>query len=82
MARRADARDLLPGIDLPVSVVVGELDTITPPAMSEAMARGIPGATLTLIPSAGHISNIDAPDDFDRALRDLVRRVAARTAAA
>lgn len=76
MARRADARDLLPGIDVPVAVVVGEADAITPPAMSRAMAAAIRGASLTLIPGAGHISNMDAPDEFDRAVRDLARRVA------
>ena len=57
--------------------VVGDEDALTPPALSRAMAAAIPGATLTVIPRAGHLANIDAPDDFDRALRDLVRRAAA-----
>ena len=39
-------------------------------------AAKIPGATLEVIPHAGHLSNLDAPDVFDRAIRDLVRRVA------
>lgn len=77
MAGRADARDLLPTIDVPTAVVVGEDDAITPPELSRAMATETPGATLVTIPRAGHLSNVDAPDDFDRALRDLIRRVAA-----
>lgn len=76
MGSRADSRDLLPRINVPVSVVVGELDAITPPVMSQQMADAIPGGTLTVIPRAGHLSNIDAPDEFDRAVRELVRRVA------
>jgi pimeloyl-ACP methyl ester carboxylesterase len=78
MARRPDASADLGTIDVPTSVVVGADDAITPPPLSRAMSEAIPGATLTVIPRAGHLSNIDAPDSFDRALRDLVRRVAAK----
>ena len=77
MAGRADSTRDLPGIDVPTAVVVGEEDALTPPALSRAMAAAIPGATLTVIPRVGHLAHIDAPDDFDRALRDLVRRAAA-----
>lgn len=80
MARRADSRADLGTIDVPTAVVVGADDAITPPAMSRTIADGIGGATLTAIPDAGHLSNMDAPDDFDRALRDLVRRVASSEA--
>jgi pimeloyl-ACP methyl ester carboxylesterase len=76
MARRRSSVDTLPTIDVPASVVVGAEDAITPPAVCEAMAARIRGATLTVIPRAGHLSNMDAPDDFDRAVRELVRRVA------
>jgi 3-oxoadipate enol-lactonase len=76
MAGRPDSTPDLPGIDVPTSVVVGADDALTPPALSRAMAAAIPGATLTVIPRAGHLANVDAPDDFDRALRDLVRRAA------
>ena len=73
---RASSLELLPSIDVPTSVVVGAEDAITPPEVSEAMVAKIPGATLEVIPHAGHLSNLDAPDVFDRAIRDLVRRVA------
>lgn len=73
---RPSSLELLPTIDVPTSIVVGAEDAITPPDMSEAMAARIPGATLEVIPHAGHLSNLDAPDAFDRAMRDLVRRVA------
>jgi len=78
MAGRPSSVDTLPTIDVPTAVVVGADDEITPVAMSEAMASGIPGATLTVIPDAGHLANMDAPDEFDRTVRDLVRRVADR----
>jgi len=75
MAARQDARELLAGIDVPVAVVVGSDDRITPPQMSRTMTDGIREATLTVVPRAGHLANLDAPDDFGRAVRDLVRRV-------
>ena len=76
MSTRADSTADLASIDVPTAIVVGADDAITPPDLSRAMADRIRSATLTVIPDAGHLSNMDAPDDFDRALRDLVRRVA------
>jgi pimeloyl-ACP methyl ester carboxylesterase len=81
MAERPDSRGDLATIDVPTAVVVGADDAITPPAMSRAIAEGVRGATLAVLPAAGHLSNMDAPDDFDRALRELVRRVASSKAA-
>jgi 3-oxoadipate enol-lactonase len=52
----------------PTQVVVGDEDTLTPPAMSREMARRIPGARLTIIEGAGHLSNIEQPEAFNRAV--------------
>lgn len=76
MAHRPDSRPDLPTIDVPTAVVVGEEDTITPLAMSQAMSDEIPGATLSIIPSAGHIANLEAPTAFEAALRAWLRRTA------
>jgi len=71
---RADARPLLPEIDVPTTVIVGSADTLTPPAMSEAMVAAIPGADLVVLPGAGHLSNLEAPDGFTAALRAVLQR--------
>lgn len=76
MAHRPDSRLDLPTIDVPTAVVVGEEDTITPVEMSRAMSDTIPQATLTIIPSAGHLANLDAPATFETALRAWLRRTA------
>lgn len=55
-------------IKAPTLVIAGELDAGTPPAMSEAIARGIPGAKLTVIPGAAHLAAIEAPAAFDAAV--------------
>jgi 3-oxoadipate enol-lactonase len=75
MAERPDSRPLLPEIDVPTSVIVGELDTLTPPPMSEAMAEAIPGAELVVVEGAGHVSNLEAPEAFLAAIRGLLARV-------
>ena len=76
MAHRADSRPDLPTIDVPTAVVVGEDDTITPLEMAQTMSDAIPGATLSIIPSAGHLANIEAPAAFGTAMRAWLRRTA------
>jgi 3-oxoadipate enol-lactonase len=76
MANRPDSRPDLPTIDVPTAVVVGEEDEITPLEMSQSMVDQIPGATLSMIPAAGHIANLEAPTAFEAALRAWLRRKA------
>ena len=76
MAHRPDSRPDLPTIDVPTAVVVGEDDAITPLEMAKAMSDEIPGATLSIIPGAGHVANLEAPAPFESALRAWLRRTA------
>lgn len=59
---RADSRPLLPTIKCPTLVLVGAQDAATPPALSEEMAAGIPGARLVQIPECGHLSTMERPE--------------------
>ena len=59
-------------IAIPTHIVVGDEDTLTPPATSRAMAQRIPGARLTIIEGAGHLSNIEQPEAFNRAVFDFL----------
>lgn len=70
---REDSRPTLSTITVPALVVVGEYDTITPPADAQAMAGGIPGARLVVIPGAGHLSPLENPRAVNAALRGLIR---------
>lgn len=72
VAARPDSRPLLGSIAAPALVVVGEEDTLTPPASAEVMAQGMPRARLVTIPAAGHLSNLEAPDAFNRATREFL----------
>jgi pimeloyl-ACP methyl ester carboxylesterase len=73
MAERADSRPILGGIDVPTTVIVGSADTLTPPPMSESMAKAIPLAELVVLDGAGHLSNLESPDSFTAALSSLLR---------
>ncbi|HKU81299.1 MAG TPA: alpha/beta fold hydrolase [Candidatus Tumulicola sp.] len=69
-----DYRGLLPAIDVPAQVLHGERDTVAPRELSEEIARGIPGATLTTVEDAGHVANADNPDRFDALLNEFLQR--------
>ncbi len=60
--------DRLGAIKCPVQIIVGEQDVGTPVAMSEAIHKAIPGSELVLVPSASHLSNLEQPDAFNKAL--------------
>jgi len=53
-------------------VIVGDQDTLTPPAKSEEIARGVPGAKLVIIPGVGHVANLEAADKFNSAVLDFL----------
>lgn len=57
-----DAGERLREIKAPTSVVCGTEDKMTPPALSEELAAGIPNAALTLVPGAGHMVMLEKPD--------------------
>jgi 3-oxoadipate enol-lactonase len=65
LAARPDATEFLPSIKAPTLILVGEHDSLTPPAMSESMQRAIPGAQLHVIPNAGHLACVEQPQEFN-----------------
>jgi pimeloyl-ACP methyl ester carboxylesterase len=67
MARRPDSTETLGKISCPTLVIVGAQDQLTPPAESEKMAKAVKGAKLVKVPNAGHLSNIENPDAFNKA---------------
>ena len=72
MMTRPDSTPLLQTIHVPTLIVVGEEDTLTPPALSAEMQRAIPGSELVTIPSAGHMSNLEQPEAFNAALASFL----------
>jgi pimeloyl-ACP methyl ester carboxylesterase len=68
LAARADSTPTLREIRVPTLVVVGEEDTITPLAEAEILRRGIANSRLAVVPRAGHLSNMENPAEFSRAV--------------
>jgi 3-oxoadipate enol-lactonase len=65
---RPDSTPLVASIHVPALIVVGDEDTLTPPAASEEMHRAIAGSELVRIPQAGHLSSLEQPALFTAAL--------------
>lgn len=68
MAARPDSTDVLAAATVPVLVLVGEQDAVTPPPVAREMAAAAPGADLVELVGAGHLSPAEAPADFADAL--------------
>src|SRR5690348_4090337 len=66
---RADSRSLLSHITCPTLVLCGRQDVLTPPAMAEEIAAGVPGARLDLIEHCGHLTTRERPEAVTAELR-------------
>lgn len=63
-----DVRDRLGDVRVPTLVVAGEEDVATPPEHAEELARGIPDATLVLVPGVAHLANLERPEPVTAAI--------------
>jgi len=72
MAARKDQTALLRKIDVPTLVIVGSRDAITPPEVSHEMQSEIRGSRLEVMDGAGHVSNLERPAEFNRALQQFL----------
>lgn len=79
LMHRPDSTPLLAEIDVPCLLIVGEEDTLTPPAVSYEMQRQLPRAEVSIVAGAGHLSNLEAPDQFGCILRAFLERPHVRT---
>jgi pimeloyl-ACP methyl ester carboxylesterase len=72
-----DMRDSLPVLGtVPVTVVVGEKDRLIAARLGIELAAEIPGARLVWVPGAGHALILERPDVGNRAITELLARVA------
>jgi 3-oxoadipate enol-lactonase len=71
-----DLTDRLAAIATPTLIIVGEEDAGTPVAASRTIHERIRGSELVILPSAAHLSNIEQPEAFNRALLGFLERQA------
>jgi len=73
IAGRADSIGLLPEIPCPVLIMNGVEDRVTTPETAASMHAMIPGSKLEILPDAGHLSNLEQPDLFNRLLLEHLK---------
>jgi len=72
MMGRPDSTPTLATINVPTLVVVGEEDTITPIAESQALQSGIAGSRLEILSQAGHLSSLERPAAFNTVVTEFL----------
>ncbi|MFE9398127.1 alpha/beta fold hydrolase [Streptomyces flavidovirens] len=77
---KADALEIF--AEVPVLVLAGDKDLVTPSEHSEGIARLLPDAELVIVPDAGHLVMLEHPEVVTDRLADLLARVGAVPAAA
>ncbi|MFN7596091.1 MAG: alpha/beta fold hydrolase [Cereibacter sp.] len=66
-------------LDLPVVLIWGREDNVTPPAQGEELSALIPDARLMLLDGVGHIPQIEAPEAFQAALIEALESISIST---
>lgn len=74
LRERRETCSRLPEVSVPVLILVGKEDAITPPSAAELMHKKLKGSRLCVIEHAGHLSSLENPDTF---LNELKRFIAA-----
>jgi 3-oxoadipate enol-lactonase len=65
---RPDSTATLQGLQLPALIVGGAEDELATRADLEAMHHAIPGSSLTILPDAAHLVNLEQPEAVNRAI--------------
>ena len=68
-----DVRSRLGEIDVPTTVIHGAKDATVPVALADALAKGIRGATIHILPGEGHFANVQGPEKGQPAPRRRAR---------
>jgi pimeloyl-ACP methyl ester carboxylesterase len=72
-ASAEDLREVLPRIKVPTLLMYGDKDVRAPLTVAENLHAAISDSTLVVLPDAGHVCNIEAPEEFNMAVRNFLR---------
>lgn len=76
LAGRTDTTDVLPSINVPTLILVGEHDALTPPLASQEMHNRIPNSEVHVISNAAHMSNLENSGEFNTHLLNFLDKFA------
>ena len=72
---KTEHRHVFETINIPTLILVGELDTLTPPSMAKEIKKKIPNSLIKVIPNAGHLINIEQPKLFNDYLLSFLKNL-------
>lgn len=75
LAERAETCTKMHEIKVPVLIMVGKEDEITPPDVALSMHEKIKGSTIHIIDHAGHLSNMENPEQFNDQLKKFFLKI-------
>lgn len=75
MAQRPDRTAWLKNVNVPTLIITGSADRVMELSTSTTMHEAIEGSRLVVIEEAGHLSNVDAPAEFNAAVREFLQRI-------
>lgn len=74
-AERIDyLKEVLPLIKVPTLAIVGRQDEFTPVAKAEELKANLADCKLVIIEDAGHMPNLEHPEEFNRALLEFLKK--------
>lgn len=73
--KRKETCSKLSEIKVPVLIMVGKEDKITPPAAAQLIHEKIKDSLLSIVEHAGHLSNVENPGEFNEQLKKFVPSV-------
>jgi pimeloyl-ACP methyl ester carboxylesterase len=60
--------------NLPVCLIWGENDLVTPPHVADRFKELLPDSELNWVKECGHAAMMERPDEFNRLLHDFLKR--------
>ncbi len=76
MAGRTDTTEYLSKVKIPVLVICGEKDKLSPSPRMKEMADAISDSQFQIIPKAGHLSPLENPEAANKVIKDFLSRKA------
>jgi len=67
--------EVLPEINIPTLIIVGRQDEFTPVAKAEEMQQKLQNCKLVVIEDAGHMPNLEHPDEFNQTVLDFLKSI-------
>lgn len=74
MSLRADSGNILANTELPILIITSDKDSVISPQQSANMHALAKNSKLVVISDAGHLSNLEQPEQWNKAVIDMFRK--------